>query len=160
MEILFGAIVALFTAAIGYYLGTIKFFREHQLRVYGDILPHILRTIYRDPTDVMTSKGDCLQERREMEFAFNRALAHVWLYCSRDVALKADEVARRLAKPGRGSLTEAAQALVAAMRADVQRRWPTYRQPKLEPNEIKHLYSRVRALHAATGRSADDDDYP
>lgn len=123
MKELFLLIVGAF---LGYGLGLIKAFWEEKQRTYKEILPPIQKMAYH-PEEV---------DERE----FNKALGQSWLYGSKDVAMKMDKVVSIMVDPSRGSLGEALQETVAAMRKDIQ----LFPWQRLKPKQVNHLYARLR----------------
>ena len=131
---LWGIFLVVLSGLIGYGVGVLKVFREYKQNVYQEILVPILRMVYK------SNRGD--EEERD----FNQSLAKLWLYANKDVARKTDRAVSILHKPSRGNLGEALQEAVAAMRRDIQI-WPWQ---KLDPSEVKHLYTQL------SGQKKDD----
>ena len=123
-----GAIVAawpvVLAAAIGYVVGAAKFFKEHQLKMYGEALPELLKGTF-DP-------------KNADEKFFNQSLSKIWLYASRDVALKVDVALSRAVDPSRGSFMDAMQSAIVAMRKDIQPWW-RIRKRRMNENDVNHF---------------------
>lgn len=120
------AVSVLLTGVIGYFVGTIKYYREEKHKAYGEMIPPILKLAYH-PED----------SKDEQEYS--KALIKLWLYGSKKVALKMEEALKIMHDSSRGNVTKALQDVVAAARRDIQL-WPWQR---LKPEEINHLYTRI-----------------
>ena len=120
------AVSVVLTGIIGYFIGTIKFFREEKHKAYGEMIPPILKMAYH-PQD----------SKDEQEYS--RALIKLWLYGSKKVALKMEEALKIMHDPAKGNVTRALQDVVAEARKDIQL-WPWQR---LNPEDINHLYTRI-----------------
>jgi hypothetical protein len=120
------AVSVVLTGVIGYFIGTIKFFREEKHKAYGEMIPPILKMAYH-PQDA----------KDEQEYS--KALIKLWLYGSKKVALKMEEALKIMHDPTKGNVTKALQDVVAAARKDIQL-WPWQR---LKPEDINHLYTRI-----------------
>lgn len=119
----------LVSAFIGYFIGAIgaaKAFREEKQKAYGEILSPIFKMAYH-PEDSVDEKE------------FSRALSKVWLFGNKEVAKKIDYAVSILHR-GSGNIMEAFQEAVVEMSKDIQF-WPWQ---KLEPKDVRHLYTRVR----------------
>lgn len=127
-----GAIVAVVTALAGYYAGRFKTFREGKQKAYEEIIPIVLKVAYH--------------REAEDEREFNKALARLWLYGSRSVALKMDYAISIMIKGSRGNITTALQEAVVEMRKDIQ--LPYVRRVKTQ--EVKHIYSRIASIDLPT----------
>ena len=101
-------------------------FREAKQNAYKEILHPIIKMAY-ESKQVNDSKE------------FNKALALVWIYANKKVALKMDKVVSIINKPSRGNVTEALQEAIVEMRKDVQ----IWSGQKLKSDKVKHLYTRV-----------------
>lgn len=133
--------IALVTAFAGYVVGRIKAFLEGKQRAYDEILPIILRAAY--------------DRTVEDEKALNKAVAKLWLYGNREVAIKIDEALSKMVKPSRGDITKVLQEAIVAMRNDIQA-FSYFQRVKAE--EVKHLYTRIVTSEKGTagkGVSAD-----
>ena len=126
-DFLWGIFLVVLSGLIGYGVGVLKAFREYKQKVYQEILVPILRMVYKNNRGV--------EEERD----FNQSLAKLWLYANKDVARKTDRAVSILHNPSKGNLGEALQEAVAAMRRDIQI-WPWQ---KLDPSEVKHLYTQL-----------------
>jgi hypothetical protein len=124
-EIILMVIFVLFSGLVGYFVGTIKSFREEKQRAYAEILPPIVQMAYNP------SKAD--------EGEFNKALIKLWLYANKTVAKKMDSALSILHNPSRGNRTEVLQEIVVKMREDIQ----VLPWQKLKPKEVNHLYTRI-----------------
>jgi hypothetical protein len=120
------AVSVVLTGVIGYFIGTIKFFREEKHKAYGEMIPPILKMAYH-PQDA----------KDEQEYS--KALIKVWLYGSKKVALKMEEALKIMHDPARGNVTKALQDVVAAARKDIQ----LWQWQRLKPEDINHLYTRI-----------------
>lgn len=116
----------LFSALVGYLIGTVKSFRDEKQKAYGELLPLIVKMAYKPSPDD--------------EKDFNKALNKLWLYANKEVAFKVDKVASILVDPTRGNKVEAIQQAIVAMRKDIHHKWPF---SKIKPDEVKHLYMRI-----------------
>jgi len=123
-----GLLIALITALVGYWIGSMRFFKEHQLRVYGEVLPVILKYAF--------DLGD-----RNDEVEFNKALSKVWLYASKEVAIQLDKAVSCTVDPRRGDFKSELQAAIVAMRKDVLPKW-YWVDRSLKKDEVKHYYFR------------------
>ena len=119
------ALPILLSAAIGYFFGLAKSFREYKQRAYGELLPPIVAMAYAP------NKVD--------EAAFSEALMKLWLYGSKRVARKMEDAVSIIHHPEKGSSTKALQEAIAVMRSDIQL-WPWQR---LNPKDMNHLYTRI-----------------
>lgn len=128
-NIIITILVAFATALIGYYLGTLKFFRENKLKAYKEILPPIISAAYNP-------QGNADEKE------FNTALALLWLYSSKDVAVSMDKAVSIIVDPRRGNFQQAVQESIVKMRYDI---WPPgpFKGKKILANEIQHLYMRI-----------------
>lgn len=120
------AVSVVLTGVIGYFIGTIKFYREEKHKAYGEMIPPILKMAYH-PQDV----------KDEQEYS--KALIKLWLYGSKKVTLKMEDALKIMHNPKKGNLTNALQDVVAAARRDIQI-WPWQR---LRAEDINHLYTRI-----------------
>jgi hypothetical protein len=120
------AVSVVLTGVIGYFIGTIKFYREEKHKAYGEMIPPILKMTYHS-------------EDAKDEQEYSKALIKLWLYGSKKVALKMEEALKIMHDPARGNVTKALQDVVAAARRDIQV-WPWQR---LKPKHINHLYTRI-----------------
>jgi len=124
-------LIPIIAAVIGYFLGSVKFFREHQLKMYGELLPRILQFAYTP-------------RRSEDQEEFNAAVARIWLYASKDTALKLDWALSCWVKPERGDFHAAMQNAIVAMRNDIQPWW-RLRKRRIKAEEVKHF--QIKATH-------------
>jgi hypothetical protein len=124
-QILFIIISAALGGLCGYIVGVAKTFREEKQRAYEEILPVVLKVAYNP-------------EKKDEE-DFGKALSKLWLYGSKEVTNKMDEAVSILHDPKRGNITEALQEAVAEMRRDIQ----ILPWQKIDPKEVRHLYSRI-----------------
>ena len=124
--------VQVLAAVIGYWLGSVKFFREHQLKMYGEVLPPLVKFTFNPWGD-----GD--------EKEFNAALLKIWLYASKDVARKLDRVISCMLNSERGNYVTEWQKVIVAMRRDVQPCW-RWRQRKMNKDEVQHFYASAVAI--------------
>ena len=115
-----------FSAVIGYFFGTAKAFREQKLRAYEEILPPIVKAAF-DPL-------------KSEESDFNKAVIKLWLFSSRNVALKMDDALSIYVNPERGNLANALQQAIAEMRSDIQFFWLKNWRKKVRPEEVRHFY--------------------
>ena len=123
-------IVAVLTALAGFVFGRAKTFFEGKQRAYEEIIPIILKTAYD-------------YESKDEE-AFNKALAKIWLFGSREAAIKMDHAVSIMIKPSRGNITSALQEAVAEMRKDIQSFFFSFSfRQTLSPEEVKHLYVQI-----------------
>lgn len=120
------AVSVVLTGVIGYFIGTIKIYREEKHKAYGEMIPPILKMAYH-PQDA----------KDEQEYS--KALVKLWLYGSKEVALKMEEALKIMHNPATGNVTKALQDVVAAARRDIQL-WPWQ---SLKPQDINHLYTRI-----------------
>jgi len=119
-------ITAILTGIIGFFIGSMKFYREEKHKAYRELLPPIVKAAYNpEPID---------------EEEFNKALCKLWLYGRKGVAEKMDTVVSRIIDPKRGSRTEPLQEAIVLMRRDLLLPWPFQR---LNPKDIRHLYSQI-----------------
>ncbi len=110
----------------GYVVGTAKAFREEKQRVYGEIIPPILKMAYHPETS-------------EDEKEFSKALSKLWLYGSKDAARKMNRAVSILHDPQKGDITKAFQEAIAEMRKDIQ----LLPWKKLDASEVNHFYTRI-----------------
>lgn len=122
--------IAIVTGAIGYFVGSAKSFREAKQKAYSELLAPILKIGY----------GYSDLRNPENEDEFSKALALLWLYGNKKVAMKMDFAVSIIIDQSRGSFTEAMQQVITEMRKDLQLLpWQS-----LKPEELKHLYARFR----------------
>ena len=126
MKFGFPVLLIIISGVIGFIVGSIKAFREAKQNAYKEILPPIVKMAYEP------QQGEDNKE-------FNKALALVWIYANKKVAVKMDRVVSIINKRDRGNITEAIQEAIVEMRNDVQL-WSCQR---LNPIDIKHLYTKV-----------------
>jgi hypothetical protein len=119
-------VTAVITGVIGYFIGTIKSFREEKQKAYGEILPPILKMAY-NPQDNIDEKE------------FSKALSKLWLYGSKKVTRRMENALKVMHDHNKGDITDALQEAVVEMRSDLQI-WPWQ---KLEPGDVNHLYTRI-----------------
>jgi hypothetical protein len=129
LTVVLAIFIPVLTAVIGYFLGSVKFFREHQLKMYGDALPHIMKFSFDRQAGVD-------------EKSFNAALQIMLLYASRNVVLKLDDAISIIIDPSRGNFITAMQKAIVEMRRDIQPWWRA-RKRMLRQDEIKHFYVKV-----------------
>jgi len=114
-----------FSAIAGYIFGAAKTFRDAKLKVYEEILPPIVKVAFEP------AKSD--------QPDFNKALLKLWLFASREVAIKMDYALSILVKPERGNATKALQEAIAEMRGDIQ----FFRRHRIKPKEVSHFYTII-----------------
>lgn len=136
-QIMQGFIVALVSGIAAYWAGLAKAFRDAKQKAYSESLAPIIKMVYDKE----------IADKKE----FNKAVALVWLYGSKNVALKMNDVASIINDPKRGKGTEALQQLIVEMRKDIQLR------EDLKPDEVKHLYTVL--LEKWRGRQLDHSQY-
>ena len=102
-QILFIILTAFITGLIGFIVGSIKAFREAKQNAYKEILPPIIKMVYEPQSGSDNKK-------------FNKALALVWIYANKKVALKMDRVVSIINKRDRGHITKALQEAIVEMR--------------------------------------------
>ena len=123
-------LVVIISGIIGYLLGACKAFREAKQKAYQEILPPIIKMAYRS------------EDANEGEFC--EAIFKLWLYGSKAVAKKVDNVVSIAHDHKRGNITEALQKAIVEMRKDIQiLPW----QKRLTPNEVKHIFTRIRHVN-------------
>ncbi len=103
--------------------------------MYGEILPSLLKLMFHP-------------EEAKDEAAFNTALSKVWLYSSREVALKVDTAVSYKLYPERGDFLEAMKSAIAEMRRDIQPWWRRSKR-KLADEEIKHFYLSLKKVKSS-----------
>ena len=113
-------------AAIGFVFGQIKFFSEEKHRAYRELLPPIIKAAY-NPDEADTPE-------------FNKALTKLWLYGNVEVAKKMDRVVSIIHDHHRGSIGDALQKAIIAMRKDLRMKWPF---DKLKPEDVAHIYTKI-----------------
>lgn len=118
-------LLTLFSALVGYFLGTLESFREEKQRAYGELLPPIIKMAY-DPQ--FSDEAD-----------FSMALSKLWLYGSKKVTRKMEHALSILHHPDRGNISKAFQEVIVEMRADIQ----ILPWQKIEPEEVNHLYTKI-----------------
>jgi hypothetical protein len=123
--------LAVLTAVLGYFVGSVKFFKEHQLRMYGEALPALLRLTF-DPQPGQTEQD------------FNAALSKVWLYGSKDVCTKLDWAIGCRLVPDRGNFIEEMKKTIVEIRKDIQPWW-RLKQRGLATNAPGHFYIQIKA---------------
>jgi len=124
VDLLMGISIAIITGIVGFVLGNIKFHREEKYRAYREFLSPIVRFAFK----------------KDNEDAYNEAQQKLWVFASRRVAKKMDDVASRVIKPERGDVIEALQEMIAEMRNDIQ----PWSFSRLKPPEIVHIYTTVK----------------
>jgi len=110
----------------GHFLGSLKFFHEHKLRMYEEALPALLRYLF-------TPGGG------EIENKFNQALSKMWLYGNKDVCDKMDEAITKRMKPSQGNFVPALQEFILEMRKDIQPIW-RWKKRQLSEGQPKHFF--------------------
>ncbi len=113
------------SAFVGYFFGVAKSFREQKQKAYAEILPPIVKMVF----DTQSSN----------ETEFSQALTKLWLYASKEVALKVDKVVYILHHPNEGNVQSALREAIVAMRTDIQ----LFPWQKLRPDDVEHLYTKI-----------------
>jgi len=132
VEILLTMASAIFVGAVGYWFGAGKFFKEHQLIVYGANLPALMKFTFHP-------------EGSEDEREFNEALARILLYSSKNVVEKIDTAVSYRLVPERGDFVTAMRSAIAAMRRDIQPWW-RFRSKFMSEKKIEHMYLSLRPV--------------
>ena len=129
VSVLISVLLVAASAVVGFWAGYAKLFKEHQLTMYCDILPTLLKYAFSNPT------GD---DRKDEEAQFNAAINTIWLYGSRKVALQLEIALHRLARRGRGDPVPELKKTIIAIRNDI---WPRWRfcKRKLTEEELQHF---------------------
>jgi hypothetical protein len=112
----------LVSGLVGYFYGAAIAFRDQKLRAYEEILPIFIKVAFE------------LSESDQPEF--NKAVMKVWLFASKNVALKVDHALAVLIRPERGDAKEALQDVISEMRADIQ----LNRFQRIKPSQVSHFY--------------------
>ena len=128
VELIAGIVLALIAGISGYLIGSAHVFRDQKQRAYTEIVPPIIKVAYdRNLSD-------------EDEKEFNRALLLLWIYASRDVALKWEEVLKIIHGHDIGKkITVAIQEAIVSMRDDIQ----LSPRQKIFPREVNHFYTHI-----------------
>ncbi len=117
----------------GYLAAVLRTFWEEKQKTYAEILPQFLKVAHA---------GQKIDESE-----FNQALAKLWLYGSKKVAVKMDKAHGIIIKPERGNIAKAFQEAIIEMRNDIQiwHKLPSsvFRWKRLEPEDVKHLYTQI-----------------
>lgn len=109
---------------LGYIFGRARDFREQKQRVYSEILPILIRTVFHP------GKG--------IEKDFNKSLAKLWLYANKNVARKIEKAMTAFHHPERKeNLVKLLQEAIVEMRKDIQ----ISPFQKLQPQDVNHFYT-------------------
>ena len=135
---MFTFLIVFFTALVSYAFGRAKTFLEAKQRAYDEILPIILKTAYTGASE----------DQEEL----NKAVAKLWLYGNKKVAMKMDRVLSIMVDPKRGDRTRALQEAIVEMRNDIQF---FFIWQRLEPEEVKHIYMRIVSTQEQKGAKPD-----
>ncbi len=125
-------LVGLLLAIVGYWFGFSRSFKEHKLKVYGDMLPIMVRFLFSG------------RDAKE----FNKELVRMWVYADKAVAYQMEK-AIRAARVLHGSSVKdrdarkseflrEVQTLIVAMRYDVQPWWRCGERT-LSPERVTHF---------------------
>lgn len=112
---------------IGHVLSVSNSLREQKAKIYGEILPALLKAVYSGKPQ----KPDISQ--------LNLAISKLWLYADKEVAQTMDKALGILVDPNRGDLGKELKYTIILMRNDVQLPWKRHEQ-ELNPDEFTHLY--------------------
>jgi|GEM_PF-3504566 len=127
-------LAAIITGLVGYVLGRAKTFFEAKQKAYEQIVPTFLKAVFELE----------VEDKKEL----NEAMAKVWLYGSRGVALKMSQLKAYMNKPSRGDTLRSLQEFVISMRSDIQP-FPYSIFKGIEPEEVTQLYTQIVQIETA-----------
>ena len=113
-------------SAIAYAFGSAKAFKELKQKAYAEVMPPLVRGVFRPGSDD--------------EVSFNRALTVVSLYGDRRLVSSVFRLVGILHDPSRGDAVRAIQEILAQMRSDTQP-WPKF-GGRMKADEFEQLYTR------------------